>query len=268
MRNPRPPQKREKRIDAGMIGPSYLTCRESSTNPGCSMARQCGQSSRGGSQSSLTRSGRQGNSPPVSYNWEWLRLWRRPFSLLVRQTLWSPRGPVQESARPHDRPSLPQGGLALSLGPAATPNTPAPSASPAWGADLKHLPNKHKARGALSAAMIWPQAELSWVGLGWVGGVSLGIRRTRVVPTDLAPSLKNMGGRDQMRNGIFIGLDVHKALISVAVALGERRVPALMHDRPIAQTKCESWTRNWALAAADFCYEAGPCGYVNRCRFR
>ena len=67
-----------------------------------------------------------------------------------------------------------------------------------------------------------------------------------------------------MQDNLFIGLDVRKATISVAVAQGERggevRWWGAIPNRPDHVRKlCET------LAAAGrrlhFCYEAGPCGY-------
>lgn len=67
-----------------------------------------------------------------------------------------------------------------------------------------------------------------------------------------------------MQNNMFIGLDVHKATISVAVAQGERggevrhwgTVPHRPdHVRKLAEKLSASGAR------LHFCYEAGPCGY-------
>lgn len=67
-----------------------------------------------------------------------------------------------------------------------------------------------------------------------------------------------------MQGGTFIGLDVHKATISVAVAMGERggevRHWGTVPHRPDHVRKLVE-----KLAASGgrlcFCYEAGPCGY-------
>jgi transposase len=67
-----------------------------------------------------------------------------------------------------------------------------------------------------------------------------------------------------MQDGMFIGLDVHKATISVAVARcergGEVRHWGTVPHRPDHVRKLAE-----KLAALGgrlhFCYEAGPCGY-------
>ena len=67
-----------------------------------------------------------------------------------------------------------------------------------------------------------------------------------------------------MQIGTFIGLDVHKATISVAVAQGERDGEVLHvgtvphrpdHVRKLAAKLAARGAR------LHFCYEAGPCGY-------
>jgi transposase len=67
-----------------------------------------------------------------------------------------------------------------------------------------------------------------------------------------------------MQDSTFIGLDVHKATISVAVAQGKRgdevrhwgKVPHRPdHVRKLAEKLAASGAR------LHFCYEAGPCGY-------
>ncbi|MDE4176813.1 IS110 family transposase, partial [Phaeobacter sp. PT47_59] len=67
-----------------------------------------------------------------------------------------------------------------------------------------------------------------------------------------------------MQDSTFIGLDVHKATISVAIAQGERggevRHLGTVPHRPDHVRKLVE-----KLAAGGarlhFCYEAGPCGY-------
>jgi hypothetical protein len=67
-----------------------------------------------------------------------------------------------------------------------------------------------------------------------------------------------------MRNSTFIGLDVHKATISVAMAQGERggevRHFGTVPHRPDQARKL---VEKLAAGGAQrhFCYEAGPCGY-------
>jgi hypothetical protein len=62
----------------------------------------------------------------------------------------------------------------------------------------------------------------------------------------------------------FIGLDVHKATIAVAIADGGSREAARCYGRientPVALAKLvRKLARNGAQLR--FCYEAGPCGY-------
>jgi transposase len=67
-----------------------------------------------------------------------------------------------------------------------------------------------------------------------------------------------------MQDNIFIGLDVHKATISVAVAQGERggevRCWGTIPNRPDHVGRlCEKLAGDGRRL--HFCYEAGPCGY-------
>jgi transposase len=67
-----------------------------------------------------------------------------------------------------------------------------------------------------------------------------------------------------MQDSTFIGLDVHKATISVAVAKGERggevRHWGTVPHRPDHVRKlAEKLTADGGRL--HFCYEAGPCGY-------
>ena len=67
-----------------------------------------------------------------------------------------------------------------------------------------------------------------------------------------------------MQDSTFVGLDVHKATISVAIARGGRRgevrhwgkIPHRPdHVRKLVEKLSSSGSRLY------FCYEAGPCGY-------
>ena len=63
-----------------------------------------------------------------------------------------------------------------------------------------------------------------------------------------------------MNDSIFVGLDVHKATISVAVAEamrgGEVRNLGIIPNRADQIDKLAK-----KLGKGSFCYEAGPCGY-------
>jgi transposase len=67
------------------------------------------------------------------------------------------------------------------------------------------------------------------------------------------------------RYGAFVGLDVHKETIAVAVALPGRDEPLYRGEiahRPKAIAKClERLSREFDGALLLLCYEAGPCGY-------
>ena len=67
-----------------------------------------------------------------------------------------------------------------------------------------------------------------------------------------------------MQDSIFIGLDVHKATISVAVAQGKRGGEVL--HRGTIPNRAEAIRKLAGKLGSDgrqlqFCYEAGPCGY-------
>jgi len=67
-----------------------------------------------------------------------------------------------------------------------------------------------------------------------------------------------------MQNSIFIGLDVHKATISVAVAQGNRggevrHWGAIPHRPDHVRKLVEKLSVGGSTL--HFCYEAGPCGY-------
>lgn len=67
-----------------------------------------------------------------------------------------------------------------------------------------------------------------------------------------------------MNDSIFVGLDVHKATISVAVTDGMRGGEVRnLGSSPIALIRSTSWRRKLGKGnrQVSFCYEAGPCGY-------
>lgn len=60
----------------------------------------------------------------------------------------------------------------------------------------------------------------------------------------------------------FVGLDVHKSTIAVAIAEGDRRPPVaygLIENTPEAIARLVK--RLSKGNSVRFCYEAGPCGY-------
>ncbi len=67
-----------------------------------------------------------------------------------------------------------------------------------------------------------------------------------------------------MQNNIFVGLDVHKATLSVAAAEGERggevRAMGNIAHNPTQIAKLAEKLGK-AGRRLSFCYEAGPCGY-------
>ena len=67
-----------------------------------------------------------------------------------------------------------------------------------------------------------------------------------------------------MQDSIFIGLDVQKATISVAIARGERG-GEVRHWGTIPHRPYHVWKLVERLGAdgsrRHFCYESGPCGY-------
>jgi len=86
---------------------------------------------------------------------------------------------------------------------------------------------------------------------------------SRVAPDWPAPSLRH-GGTGLVDDSIFVGLDVHKATVSVAVAEG-RRGGEVRHLGVVANRPDHIGKMVERLAKGgrrlNFCYEAGPCGY-------
>ncbi len=64
---------------------------------------------------------------------------------------------------------------------------------------------------------------------------------------------------------VYVGLDVHKDTIAVAVALAGREEPEyrgeIAHTRKAVDKLVERLSKEFGGAVMLFCYEAGPCGY-------
>jgi len=62
----------------------------------------------------------------------------------------------------------------------------------------------------------------------------------------------------------FIGMDLHKATIAVAIAEGNGGDPTLWREIPNTQFSVNSMVKRLSKngETLKFCYEAGPCGYV------
>ena len=73
------------------------------------------------------------------------------------------------------------------------------------------------------------------------------------------------GANDWGRYGAFVGLDVHKETIAVAVALPGRDEPEyrgeIAHEPKALKRWLERLNDEFGGALLLFCYEAGPCGY-------
>jgi len=73
------------------------------------------------------------------------------------------------------------------------------------------------------------------------------------------------GTRGWSRYAAFIGLDVHKETIAVAIALPGRAEPAyrgeIAHEPKVLKQWLERLNDEFGGALLLFCYEAGPCGY-------
>ena len=67
------------------------------------------------------------------------------------------------------------------------------------------------------------------------------------------------------RYGAYVGLDVHKETITVAVALAGRDEPQwrgeIRHTRKAVSKLVERLSHEFEGQVLLFCYEAGPCGY-------
>ena len=64
---------------------------------------------------------------------------------------------------------------------------------------------------------------------------------------------------------VYVGLDVHKETIAVAIARPGREEPEyrgeIAHTRKAVEKLVERLSKEFGAALMLFCYEAGPCGY-------
>ena len=69
----------------------------------------------------------------------------------------------------------------------------------------------------------------------------------------------------QKRYAVYVGLDVHKETIAVAIASAGREEPAyrgeIGHTRKAVGKLIERLSKEFDGQVLLFCYEAGPCGY-------
>jgi len=79
------------------------------------------------------------------------------------------------------------------------------------------------------------------------------------------PDARNQAGMDTTAYAAYIGLDVHKDSIAVAVALPGRDIPELRGERAHAPKNVRKLVvqliNEFDGGPLLFCYEAGPCGY-------
>src|SRR6202046_4018721 len=91
------------------------------------------------------------------------------------------------------------------------------------------------------------------------------MQASRVVPDGPVPSLMHRGDRRVMAKPItYVGLDVHKDTIAVALAEAGLRGEGREHGKiPNKTAALKALTVQLATARRElrFCYEAGPCGY-------
>src|SRR5919199_138096 len=89
--------------------------------------------------------------------------------------------------------------------------------------------------------------------------------RSRVAPGRTGPCLMHRR-RTMDEVTTFIGLDVHKATVSVGVAeagrAGEVRFLGEIPNRPVAIARLVQKLAQRHPGQLSFCYEAGPCGYA------
>ena len=61
--------------------------------------------------------------------------------------------------------------------------------------------------------------------------------------------------------GVYVGMDVHKDTIAVAVAQAGREAPAYCGEIANRQSVIGKLAQTHGGELMLFCYEAGPCGY-------
>ena len=86
----------------------------------------------------------------------------------------------------------------------------------------------------------------------------------KAINTETASSVIAMkAGQNEARYAAYIGLDVHKETISVAIAASGRGAPDFYGTVPSTPEALTQLARRLAEdpTKVSFCYEAGPCGY-------
>ena len=85
----------------------------------------------------------------------------------------------------------------------------------------------------------------------------------KAISQQKAAALDGAGGWS--RYGGFIGLDVHKETIAVAIAMPGRDEPVyrgeIAHEPKALKKWLDRLNEEFGGAVLLFCYEAGPCGY-------
>ena len=89
---------------------------------------------------------------------------------------------------------------------------------------------------------------------------------THAIETQTALAVLEQRSSPAVAYGVYVGLDVHKDTIAVAIAEAGRSAPVSwgeIANRPKTIAKLvDRLTRAFDGQLLLFCYEAGPCGYV------
>jgi transposase len=82
---------------------------------------------------------------------------------------------------------------------------------------------------------------------------------------ETASALKLVQEAGKKRHAVYVGLDVHKETIAVAITLAGREEPAyrgeIVHTRKAVGKLVERLSTEFGGQVLLFCSEAGPCGY-------